>query len=52
MKPPIPVFIDKGKAKGKEKMATPLASDDEMEQIDADLAAVATRTMLTSEQAQ
>ena len=51
MEPPIPVFVGKGKAKGKEKMATPPVCDDEMEQIDAELAATATRAMPTSEQA-
>ena len=51
MEPPIPVFVGKGKANGKEKMATPPASNDEMEQIDAELAAAASRAMPTSEQA-
>ena len=52
MEPLIPVFAGKGKAKGKAKMATPPASNDEMEQIDAELAAAASRAMPTSEQAE
>ena len=52
MEPPIPVLVGKGTAKGKEKMSTPPASDDEMEHIDAELAAAATRAMPTFEQAQ
>ena len=51
MDPPIPVLVGKGKAKGKEKMATPPVCDDEMEQIDVELATAATRAMPTSEQA-
>ncbi|KAH9770207.1 hypothetical protein KPL71_012301 [Citrus sinensis] len=51
VEPPIPVFVGKGKAKGKGKMATPPASDDEREQVDAELAAAAARAMPTSEQA-
>ena len=51
MEPLIPVFVGKRKAKGKAKMATPSASDDEMEQVDAELAAAAARAMPTFEQA-
>ena len=51
MEPPIPILVGKGTAKGKEKISTPPASDDEMEQIDAELAAAATRAMPTFEQA-
>ncbi|KAH9780071.1 RNA-directed DNA polymerase [Citrus sinensis] len=47
----IPVLASKRKAKGKEKMTTPLASEDEMEQVDAELAAAAARAMPTPEQA-
>ncbi|KAH9727219.1 hypothetical protein KPL70_008579 [Citrus sinensis] len=47
--PSIPVLADKGK--GKAKIATPPASEDEMEQIDAELAAAATRVMPTPAEA-
>lgn len=46
----IPVIAGKRKDNGKAKMATPPASDDEMEQVDADLAAAAARAMPTHEQ--
>ena len=49
--PSIPVYASKRKDKGKEKLATPPASDDEMEQVDTELAAAAARAMPTSEQA-
>ncbi|KAH9671394.1 hypothetical protein KPL70_017357 [Citrus sinensis] len=52
MEPHIPVFAGKGKAKDKAQMATPPAFDDEMEQIDAELAVAASRAMPTSEQAE
>ena len=49
--PFIPVLASKGKDKCKAKMATPPASADEMEQVDAELAAAAARAMPTPEQA-
>ena len=49
--PSIPVFVGKGKDKGKVKMATPPASEDEMEQVDTELAAVAAKVTPTPEQA-
>ncbi|KAH9792219.1 hypothetical protein KPL71_004032 [Citrus sinensis] len=49
--PSIPVLASKRKAKGKAKMTTPPASEDEMEQVDAELAAAVTRAMPTPEQA-
>ncbi|XP_015382968.1 uncharacterized protein LOC107175753 [Citrus sinensis] len=49
--PSIPVLASKKKAKGKAKMTTLPASEYEMEQVDAELAAAAARTMPTLEQA-
>ena len=49
--PSIPVLASKGKDKGKVKMATSPASEDEMEQVDAELAAVVARVTPTPEQA-
>ena len=48
--PSIPVLEGKRKDKGKAKMATPPASEDEMAQVDAELAAAAARAMPTHEQ--
>ena len=45
--PPIPVFS----RKGKEKIATPQASEDEIEQVDAELVATATRVTYTPAEA-
>ncbi|KAH9769288.1 hypothetical protein KPL71_011944 [Citrus sinensis] len=49
--PSILVLAGKGKDKGKVKMATPPASEDEMEQVDAELAAVTARVTPTPDQA-
>ena len=49
--PSIPILTGKRKDKGKAKMATPLTSEDEMEQVDAELAAAVARAMPTPEQA-
>ena len=49
--PCIPALSGKGKGKGKVKIATPLAFKDEMEQVDAELAAAATRVMPTPAEA-
>ncbi|KAH9769701.1 hypothetical protein KPL71_012115 [Citrus sinensis] len=49
--PSIPVIAGKRKDKGKVKMATPPTSEDKMEQVDAELAAVAARVTPTPEQA-
>ena len=51
VEPFIPIFVGKGNNKGKAKMATPPASEDKMEQVDAELAAATARAMPTSEQA-
>ena len=45
--PPIPILS----RKGKEKLATPPASEDEMEQVEAELAAAATRVTYTPAEA-
>ncbi|KAH9753175.1 Endonuclease [Citrus sinensis] len=45
------IVASKRKDKSKAKLATPPASEDEMEQVDVELAAAATRAMPTSEQA-
>ena len=49
--PSIPVLAGKGKDKGRAKMATPPVSEDEMEQVDAELAVVATRVTPTPTEA-
>ena len=49
--PSIPVLASKGKGKGKAKIATPLASEKDMEQVDAELAAVAAKVTPIPEQA-
>ena len=51
MEPPIPIFVGKGNDKGKAKMATSPASEDEMDQVNAELAAAVARAMPTFEQA-
>ncbi|KAH9770111.1 hypothetical protein KPL71_012262 [Citrus sinensis] len=49
--PSIPVLAGKGNGKGKAKMATPPASEDEMEKVDAELAATVTRVTPTPAEA-
>ncbi|KAH9793304.1 Ribonuclease H [Citrus sinensis] len=49
--PSITVLASKGKGNGKAKMATPPASEDEMEQVDAKLAAATTRVTPTPAEA-
>ena len=47
--PSIPVFVGKGKDMGKAKMATPPTFEDEIEQVDAELAAATAKATLTTE---
>ena len=48
--PTIPVFVGKGKEKGKAKMAIPPTSEGKMEQIDAELATATAKVTPTTEQ--